>query len=177
LDPLPWAPPVLNDACPNDDKKPLLCNKQGSATSPSPPLINTSTTKSQTQTMHKILALLDELQELMLLLLTLVSSNALFATPCITNNPLTHLTQPNTTQQLHQTSLTNPAQTQPKIMHKLKKVHPSQPLLSLWPPPHCYICSVLAMPTPHLKHVCFKAPVICSPGYMMSWHKEDMHPP
>jgi len=147
-------------------------------TSSSPPLTCHSTTDLRTQTMHKILALLDELQELMLCLLQLVSSHALcIALPCLTTDPLTHLTQLNTTQPLNQTSLNLPVNTQPMIMPPLKKVHSSWPPLSHWPPPQCYTGSVLALPTPHLKHVCFKINALHSPGYLLSWHKEDMCPP
>jgi len=99
-----------------------------------PPLTRQSTTDSQTQIMHKILALLDKLQELFLCLLQLVSSNGLhIILQCQTTDPLTHLTQPNTIQPLYQTSLTLPVKPQPMITCQLQQAHSSPPLLSLWP--------------------------------------------
>jgi len=182
LGPLPWTPPAPSDDCP---KAPLLCDEQGSAMSLSPPLINTSTTESQTQTMHKILALLEELQELMLLLLQLVSSHALFSTTCNTDNPLTHLTQPNPTQRLHQTPLTNPVQTQPKIMHKLEKGAPfpnttthnsTSAQIPLWSSTTPYLHSVQALLTSQAKHVRFKTHASCRCTKVWPWPK-DTRPP
>jgi len=144
-----------------------------------PPSTSQITTDSQTQTMHKILALLDELNELILCLIQLISR------PDPSNEPPRHTTallnispQPDTTPHLNQTSCTTQATTRLMIMRPLKKVHkPSQLLLSLWPPSQLDVHSAQALPTPYLKHVRLKNPDLCSPSHMLSWHRADMRPP
>jgi len=158
-------PPSLHYATPPVNSGPLppqilkqntnVSHVSGSkTTSIAPP----TTTESRTQTMQKIVALLDELQELTLQLLQLFSSHALrIVLP--RSIPLIHLTQhaPPPTVSVHQVMQKSPV-----------------PSLTTCPsyttPKHCTHYHA------HLKHVRFKTHARSSCIKLLSW-PNDMFPP
>jgi len=113
---------------------------------------------ARTQTLHTILALLDVLHALTTHILQLVFQPIHRSTPPgYSHDPLTHLTQSQTALPPQQPSLRNPVTTQPLTSCQLKNVNTStQPQIPIWSPPKCYLCSVPALLTLHLKHLCFK---------------------
>jgi len=120
---------------------------------------------ARNQTLHTILALLDALHVLTTRILQLVfQPTHRSAHPGYSQNPLTHLTQSQTTLQPQQISLRNPVTTLPLTLCQSKKVNTStQPQIPIWLPPKLYVPSTPALLTPHLKHVRFKthAPHSC----------------